>query len=82
MRDQTDRPPRNPLHDEVLTGLQVFDDIFAQSGVCLDEALDDFVKVKGREVDHIQYPGETHVCFSCVYTAAAMVVPSSPKTAL
>lgn len=42
----------------------MFDDIFAQSGVGLDEALDDFVEVKGGEVDHIQYPGEAHVRFS------------------
>lgn len=81
IKDQTDRPPCNPLHDEVLAGLQVFDDIFAQSGVSLDEALDDFVEVKGSKFDHIQYPGETDVCFDCV-TAAAMVVASSLKTAL
>lgn len=81
MRNKTDRPPCNPLHDEVLAGLQVFDDIFAQSGVSLDEALDDFVEVKGGELDHIQYPGETHVCFSYV-TTATMVVSSSLKTAL
>lgn len=60
-RNKTDRPPCNPLHDEVLAGLQVLDDIFAQSWVSLDEALDDFVEVEGSQVDHIQYPGETHV---------------------
>lgn len=81
IKDQTDRPPCNPLHDEVLASLQVFDGIFAQSGVSLDEALDDFVEVKGSKFDHIQYPGETDVCFDCV-TTAAMVVASSPKTAL
>lgn len=80
-KDQTDRPPCNPLHDEVFAGLQVFDDIFAQSGVSLDEALDDFVEVKGSKFDHIQYPGKTDVCFDCV-TAAAVVVASSLKTAL
>ena len=81
MRDQAHRPPCNPLHDEVLAGLQMFDDIFAQSGLCLDETLDDFVEVERREVDHIQDPGETHVCFNGV-TRAPMVVSSSLKTAL
>lgn len=76
----TDRPPCNPLHDEVLASLQVFDNIFAQSGVGLDEALDYFVEVKGGEVDHVQYPRETHICFGCVTTT--MVVSSSLKTAL
>ena len=58
----------------------MFDNIFAQRGVGLDEALDDFVEVKGGEVEHIQYPGETNVCRSWVTTA--MVVSSSLKTAL
>jgi len=78
MRDQTDRPPCDSLHDEVLAGLQVFDDIFAQSGLGLDETLDDFVEVEGGEVDHIQYPGETQVGFKWVI----MVVSASLKTAL
>lgn len=89
MRDKTDRPPCDPLHDEVLAGLQMFDDIFAQSRLGLDEALDDFVEVKGGEADHIQYPGETHVCFNWVTTTTSssttntsMVVPSSLKAAL
>lgn len=77
---QTDRPPCDPLHDEVLTGLQVFHNIFAQSGVSLDETLYDFIEVKGSEVDHIQYPGEAHVSFDAV--TAALVVSSSLKTAL
>lgn len=77
---ETDRPPRDPLHDEVLTGLQVFHDVFAQSGVSLDETLDDFVEVKGSKVDHIQDPGEAHVPFAGV--TAALVVSSRLKTAL
>lgn len=80
IKDKTDRPPCNPLHDEVLAGLQMFDDIFAQSGVGLDEALNYFVEVKGSEVDHIQYPRETHVCFSWVTTTIG--VSSSLESAL
>ncbi len=80
VKNKTNRPPCNPLHDEVLTSLQVFDDIFAQSRVGLDEALNDFVEVKGSEVDHIQYPGEANVCLSCIITT--MGVSSSLKTAL
>lgn len=82
MCDKTDRPPCNPLHDEVLTRLQMFDDIFAQSGVSLDEALDDFVKIEGGEAEHIQYPGEAHISLSCVTTTTSMAVSSSLKTAL
>lgn len=66
----TDRPPCNPFHDEVLAGLQVFDDVFVHSVVSLDEALDDFVEVKSSEFEHIQYPGETQVCLSRVNTSA------------
>lgn len=84
MRDTTDRPPCNPLHDEVLTHLQMFDDVFAQSGISLDEALDDFVEVERRELEHIQYPGETHICLSWLTntTSAYVVVSSSLETAL
>lgn len=78
-KNKTDRPPRDTLHDEVLTGLQVFDGVFAQRGVGLDEALDDFVEVEGGELDHIQYPGEADVGFHCV---PAEVVAPSLKTAL
>lgn len=53
--------------------------IFAQCGVGLDEALDDFVEVKGGKVEHIQYPGETNICLSLVTTS--VVVSSSLKTA-
>lgn len=59
----------------------MFHDILAQSGVGLDEALDDFVEVKGGKVDHIQDPGEAHVPFDAV-AAAALVVSSSLKAAL
>lgn len=58
----------------------MFYNIFAQSGVSLDETLDDFIEVKGSKVDHIQYPGEAHVSFGGVTTA--LVVCSSLKTAL
>lgn len=54
--------------------------VFAQSGVGLDETLDDFVEVKGSKVDHIQDPGEAHVPFCGV--AAALVVSSGLKAAL
>lgn len=86
IKTQTDRPPCDPLHDEVLAGLQVFHNIFVQSGVGLNEALDDFVKVKGGEVHHIKNPREAHVCISCVTAStsgsSSMVVSSGLKTAL
>lgn len=58
----------------------MFHNIFAQSGVRFDETLDDFVEVKGSEVNHMQYPGEAHVSFGGV--TAALVVTASLKTAL
>lgn len=79
-RDSTDLPPSNPLHDEVLTGLQMFDDVFAQRGLGLDETLDHLEEVKGGQVEHVQYPGETHVCSGVVTSSAA--VPSIFKAAL
>lgn len=82
MKDRTDPPPCNPLHDEVLTCLQMFYDIFAHCGVSLDEALDDFIEVKGSEVEHIQYPGEAHICLSWVTPSNFLNVSSSLKTAL
>lgn len=80
MRNETDRLPCNPLHDEVLTGFQMFDDVFVQSGLSLYKALDDFIEVKGSQVEHVQYPGEAHVCFCCF--TASMVVSSVFETAL
>lgn len=59
----------------------MFDDIFAQSGLGLDETLDDFVEVKGGQVDHIQYPGEAQVVFNWV-TGTSMVESSGHKAAL
>lgn len=86
IKAQTDRPPCDPLHDEVLAGLQVFHDFFVQGGVGLDEALDDFVKVEGGEVHHIKNPREAHVCISCITTTSSgssrVVVSSGLKTAL
>lgn len=76
----TDRPPRDPLHDEVLAGLQMFDDVFAQRGLGLDEALDDFVEVKGGQSEDVQDPGETHVGLGGF--AASVVVASAPEAAL
>lgn len=58
----------------------MFHNIFAQSGVSLDETLNDFIEVKGSKLDHIQYPGEAHVSFGGV--TAALVVSSGLKTAL
>lgn len=75
----TDRPPCDPLHDEVLTGLQVFYDVFAQRGFGLDEALNDFVEVEGGELEHIQDPGEADICFHWFATEAEA---PSLKTAL
>lgn len=63
---ETDRPPCDPLHDEVLAGLQMFDDVFAQRRFSLDEALDHFVEVKGGEVEDVQNPGEAQVRSSLV----------------
>lgn len=80
LKAKTDRPPCDPLHDEVFAALQVLDDVFAQSGLGFDEALRDFVEVKGGEVEHVQYPGEAQVCFSEV-TATCVVVSSSLTTA-
>lgn len=59
--DNTDRPPSDPLHDEVLAGLQVFDGVFAQRWLSLDEALNHFVEVKSGEVEDVQNPGEARV---------------------
>lgn len=47
MRGKTHRPPCDALHDEVFAALQVFDNLFAQGGLGLDEALDDFIEIKG-----------------------------------
>lgn len=77
----TDRPPGDPLHDEVLAGLQVLDDVFAQRGVGLDEALDDFVEVEGGQVHHVQDPGEANVGLGRV-PAACVAVASGLKAAL
>lgn len=79
MKGATDRPPCDPLHDQVLAGLQVFDDVFAQRGFGLDEALNDFVEVEGGELEHIQDPGEADARF---HWFAAEVEAPSPKTAL
>lgn len=79
LKSITDRPPCDPLHDQVLTGLQVFDDVFAQRGFGLDEALNDFVEVEGGELEHIQDPREADVCF---HWFATEVEAPSLKTAL
>lgn len=79
-RENTDRLPGNPLHDEVLAGLQVFDDVIAQRGFGLDEALDHFVEVEGGQAEDVQYPGETHVRSAMV--ASSVAVTSIFKAAL
>ena len=58
----------------------MFDDVFAQGGFSLDEALNYFVEVEGSEVEHIQYPGETHVRFSLV--TSSVVAPPVFEAAL
>lgn len=80
-KDETYRPPCDPLHDEVLTGLQVFDDVLAQSQIGLNEALDDFVEVECGEDEHVKDPGETQASFSH-FTAPTVVVSSRLKPAL
>lgn len=53
----------------------MFDDFFGHSRESLNEALNNFIEVKGGEAERIQYPGETHV-------TARVVVSSGFKTAL
>lgn len=58
----------------------MFNDVFAQRGLGLDEALDHFEEVEGVQAEDVQDPGETHVCSGVV--ASSVAVTSIFKAAL